>query len=56
MHGDTGGKDQREGSKSSTHGKCGKVNQELDMKSMCHTKHNEAPKIFIVLSGKDTVA
>ena len=33
-----------------------KVNQELDMKVMCHTEHNEAPKIFIVSSGKDIIA
>ena len=33
-----------------------KANQELDMNTMCHTKHNEAPKIFIVSSGKDIVA
>ena len=32
-----------------------KVNEELDMKTMCHTEHNEAPKIFIVSSGKDIV-
>ena len=33
-----------------------KANEELDMKTMCNTEHNEAPKIFIVLSGKDIVA
>ena len=33
-----------------------KANQELDMKTMCHTEHNEAPKIFTVSSGKDIVA
>ena len=33
-----------------------KVNQELDMKTMCHTEHNEAPKIFVVSSGKDIIA
>ena len=32
-----------------------KVNQELDIKTMCHTEHNEALKIFIVSSGKDIV-
>ena len=33
-----------------------KVNQELDIMTMCHTENNEAPKIFIVSSGKDIVA
>ena len=33
-----------------------KVNQELDMKTVCHTEHNEAPKIFIVSSGKVIIA
>ena len=33
-----------------------KVNQEFDMKTMCHTEHNEALKIFIVSSGKDIIA
>ena len=33
-----------------------KVNQELDMKTTCHTEHNEAQKIFIVSSGKDIIA
>ena len=32
-----------------------KANQELDIMTMCHTEHNEAPKIFIVSSGKDIV-
>ena len=32
-----------------------KVNQELDMKTMCHTEYNDAPKIFVVSSGKDIV-
>ena len=32
-----------------------KVNQELDIMTMCHTENNEAPKIFIVSSGKDIV-
>ena len=33
-----------------------KVNQELDIMTMCHTKHNKALKIFVVSSGKDIVA
>ena len=33
-----------------------KVNQELDITTMCHTENNEAPKIFIVSSGKDIIA
>ena len=33
-----------------------KVNQELAMMTMCHTENNEAPKIFLVSSGKDIVA
>ena len=33
-----------------------KVNQELDITTMCHTEHNEAPKIFVVSSGKNIVA
>ena len=33
-----------------------KVNQELDIKPMCHTEYNETLKIFIVSSGKDIVA
>ena len=32
------------------------MNEELDMKTMCHTEHNKALKIFIVSSGKDIVA
>ena len=32
-----------------------KVNQSLDMKTMCHTEHNEAPKLFIVSSRKDII-
>ena len=54
MHGDTGGEDQREGSKSSIHG-VEKVNQELDIMTMCHTENNEALKIFVVSSEKDIV-
>ena len=30
-----------------------KVNQELDIRTMCHTENNETLKIFIVSSGKD---
>ena len=30
-----------------------KVNQAFDIMTMCHTENNEAPKIFIVSSGKD---
>ena len=33
-----------------------KMNQELDIMTMCHTENNEAPKIFIVSSRKDNVA
>ena len=33
-----------------------KVNEELNMKTMCHTEHNKAPKVFVVSSGKDIVA
>ena len=33
-----------------------KTNQELDMKTICHTEHNEAAKIFIMSSGKDIIA
>ena len=33
-----------------------KVNEELDMMTMCNTEHNEALKIFVVSSGKDIVA
>ena len=33
-----------------------KVNQELDIMTMCHTENNEAPKKFVVSSGKDIVA
>ena len=33
-----------------------KVNQELDVKSVCHTEQNKALKIFIVSSGKDIIA
>ena len=33
-----------------------KVNQELATTNMCHTENNEAPKIFIVSSGKDIIA
>ena len=33
-----------------------KANQELDIMTMCHTENNEAPKIFIVSSGKDIIA
>ena len=31
------------------------VNQELDIRTICHTENNEAPKIFIVSSGKDII-
>ena len=33
-----------------------KPNQDLDIMTMCHTEHNEAPKIFVVSSGKDITA
>ena len=33
-----------------------KMNQELGMRTMCHTENYEAPKIFVVSSGKDIVA
>ena len=33
-----------------------KMNQELDIRTMCHTENNEALKIFIVSSGKDITA
>ena len=33
-----------------------KANQELAIMTMCHTENNEAPKIFVVSSGKDIVA
>ena len=33
-----------------------RANEKLDMKTMCNTEHNKAPKIFIVSSGKDIVA
>ena len=33
-----------------------KVNQKLAITTMCHTENNEAPKIFIVSSGKDIIA
>ena len=33
-----------------------KANQELNIMTMCHTENNEAPKIFIVSSGKDIIA
>ena len=33
-----------------------KANQDLDIRTMCHTENNEAPNIFIVSSGKDIVA
>ena len=33
-----------------------KVNQVLDIMTMCHTENNEAPKMFTVSSGKDIVA
>ena len=55
MHGDTGGKTKRKGVKVQHTVNVEKVNQELDMKTMCHTEHNEALKIFIVSSGKDIV-
>ena len=55
MHGDTVGEDQREGSKKHIVN-VEKVNQELDIRTMCHTENNEALKIFVVSSGKDTVA
>ena len=32
-----------------------KANQELAIMTMCHTENNEAPKIFVVSSGKDIV-
>ena len=33
-----------------------KAIQELDIKTMGHIEHNEAPNIFIVSSGKDILA
>ena len=33
-----------------------KANQKLDIMTMCHTENNEAPKIFVVSSGKDIIA
>ena len=55
MHGDTGGEDQRKGVKVQHMVNVEKVNEELDITVMCHKENNEAPKIFIVSSGKDII-
>ena len=52
MYIDTGGEDQREGSKVQHMVNVEKMNQELDIMTMCHTENNEAQKYLLCQVGR----